>query len=161
MSILREYAASKREQVLIKAFLGFETYAFLYFDGTFEKVQRKGIVEDAAVLTAFGINSEGKRRVLGVSVAVSEAKVHWRSFLENLSARRLKGLKLIISDAHAGLKKARQAVFPSVPLQRCRFHLQQNAQAFAQRLDQRKEIASSLRRIFQAPDQNEATRQLK
>jgi len=138
-----------------------ETYSFLYLDATYEKVRRNGIVEDAAVLTAFGINSEGKRRVLGVSVAVSEAEVHWRAFLENLSARGLKGLKLIISDAHAGLKKARQAVFPSVPWQRCQFHLQQNAQAFAQRLDQRKEIASSLRRVFQAPDQNEASRQLK
>jgi len=145
-----------REQSLRK-----DPYIFLYLDATYEKVRRNGIVEDAAIFTAFGVNSEGKRRVLGVSVAVSEAEVHWRSFLESLMARGLHGLKMVISDAHAGLKKARQAVMPSVPWQRCQFHLQQNAGAFSQRLEQRKEIAGNLRRIFQAPDRIEAERQLK
>ncbi|NNM54454.1 MAG: IS256 family transposase [Spirochaetales bacterium] len=134
---------------------------FVYVDATYEKVRRNAIVEDAAILTAFGVDSEGKRRVLGVSVAVSEAEVHWRLFLESLAKRGLHGMKLIISDAHSGLKKALQAVFPNVPWQRCQFHLQQNAGAFAQRIEQRKEIASTLRRIFQAPDRAEAERQLK
>lgn len=135
--------------------------SFVYVDATYEKVRRNGIVEDAAILTAFGVDSEGKRRVLGVSVAVSEAEVHWRQFLESLAKRGLHGIKLIISDAHSGLKKALQAVYPNVPWQRCQFHLQQNAGAFAQRIEQRKEIASTLRRIFQAPDRAEAERQLK
>ena len=134
---------------------------FVFVDATDEKVRRNGIVEDAAILTAFGVDSEGKRRVLGVSVAVSEAEVHWRQFLESLAKRGLHGIKLIISDAHSGLKKALQAVYPNVPWQRCQFHLQQNAGAFAQRIEQRKEIASTLRRIFQAPDRAEAERQLK
>ena len=138
-----------------------EKYLFVYLDATYEKVRRNGIVEDAAILTAFGVNQEGKRRVLGISVAISEAEVHWRQFLESLAARGLHGVKLFISDAHAGLGKARQAVFPSVPWQRCQFHLQQNAQAFAQRLDQRKEIAGALRRVFQAPTREEADRQVK
>lgn len=134
---------------------------FVYLDATYEKVRRNGIVEDAAVLTAFGVDSQGKRRVVGVSVEVSEAEVHWRQFLEGLSIRGLHGMRLIISDAHAGLRKALLAVFPNVKWQRCQFHLQQNAGAFAQRIEQRKEIAGTLRRIFQAPDQTEAERQLK
>jgi len=138
-----------------------EPIAYLYLDATYEKVRRNGIVQDAAVLTAFGVTISGTRRVLGLSVAVSEAEVHWRAFLESLAARGLNGLQLIISDAHSGLQKARQAVFPSVPCQRCQFHLQQNAQAYAQRLDQRKEIASTIRPIFQAPNRSEAERLLK
>jgi transposase-like protein len=134
---------------------------FVYLDATYEKVRRNGIVEDAAILTAFGVDSEGKRRVLGVSVAVSEAEVHWRQFLESLVKRGLHGIRLIISDAHAGLRKALQAVFPNVHWQRCQFHLQQNAGAYAQKIEQRKEIAGTLRRIFQAPDREEADRQLK
>jgi putative transposase len=124
-------------------------------------VRRGGIVEDAAVLTAYGVDYEGMRRVLGVSVAVSEAEVHWRNFLENLSGRGLHGIKLIISDAHPGLRKALRAVYPSVPWQRCQFHLQQNAGAFAQKKDQRKEIASVLRQVFQAGDREKAEEQLK
>jgi len=138
-----------------------EAYPFIFLDATYEKVRRDGIVESAAILTAFGINSAGKRRVIGVSVAISEAEVHWRAFLESLAERGLHGLRLIISDAHAGLKKARTAVFPSVQWQRCQFHLQQNAQAFVQRMDQRKETAAAVRRVFQAPDRAEAERQLK
>jgi putative transposase len=135
--------------------------AFVYLDATYEKVRRGGIVEDAAVLTAYGVDYEGMRRVLGVSVAVSEAEVHWRNFLENLSGRGLHGIKLIISDAHPGLRKALRAVYPSVPWQRCQFHLQQNAGAFAQKKDQRKEIASVLRQVFQAGDREKAEEQLK
>jgi len=138
-----------------------EPITYLYLDATYEKVRRNGIVQDAAVLTAFGVTSSGTRRVLGLSVAISEAEVHWRAFLESLATRGLTGLKLIISDAHSGLQKARQAIFPSVPWQRCQFHLQQNAQAFAQRIDQRKDIARIIRPIFQAPDRNEAERLLK
>jgi putative transposase len=138
-----------------------EPIVYLYLDATYEKVRRNGIVQDAAVLTAFGVTTLGTRRVLGLSVAVSEAEVHWRAFLESLASRGLSGLKLIISDAHSGLQKARQAIFPCVPWQRCQFHLQQNAGAFAQRLDQRKEIARTIRPIFQAPDRSEADRLLK
>lgn len=83
-----------------------EPIVYLYLDATYEKVRRNGIVQDAAVLTAFGVTAAGTRRVLGLSVAVSEAEVHWREFLESLSLRGLTGLKLITSDAHSGLQKA-------------------------------------------------------
>ena len=80
---------------------------------------------DVAVLIGIGINADGKRELVGISVKLSEQEIHWRGFLEELQKRGLHGLKLIISDSHAGLKAARKAVFPTVPWQRCQFHLQQ------------------------------------
>jgi transposase-like protein len=92
---------------------------------------------------------------------LSEAEVHWRAFLDSLIRRGLQGVKLIVSDDHAGLKAARRATLPSVPWQRCQFHLQQNAQSYVSRLEQRKPVAQRLRAIFNAPDQTEAERLLK
>lgn len=99
----------------------------LLVDARYEKVRHGGHVIDNAVLIAYGVDDVGRKRILGVSVSLSEAEVHWRQFLESLVKRGLHGLELVISDAHSGLKAARQAVFPSVPWQRCQFHLQQNA----------------------------------
>jgi len=110
---------------------------------------------------AVGVTGDGKRRVLGVSVALSEAEVHWRAFLDSLIRRGLKGVRLIVSDDHAGLKAARRATLPSVPWQHCQFHLQQNAQAYVTRLDQRKPVALRIRAIFNAPDKTEAERLLR
>jgi len=93
-----------------------EEYPYLYLDARYEKVQHQGCVIDSAVLVAYGIDTEGKRSILGVSVLLSESEVHWRDFLNSLTKRGLHGVKLIISDAHAGLKAARQSVFPSVPV---------------------------------------------
>jgi len=101
---------------------------YLYLDAHYEKVRQDGQVRDAAVLKASGVNTEGKREVLGVSVSLSEAEPHWRTFLTRLVDRGLRGVELITSDAHAGLASARRAVFGGVPWQRCQFHLQQNAQ---------------------------------
>lgn len=135
--------------------------AYLLLDARYEKVRHGGRVLDCAVLVAVGVTTEGKRRVLGVSVALSEAEVHWRGFLQSLQARGLTGVKLIVADDHAGLKKARAAVFPSVPWQRCQFHLQQNAQAYVPRLELKTEVARSLRAVFNAPDRAEAERLLR
>ena len=82
---------------------------------------------DGAVLVAVGITPSGHRRVLGVSVPLSEAEVHGRSFLDNLVRRGLKGVKRIVSDAPAGINAARRATWPSVPWQRGPFHWPQNA----------------------------------
>ena len=81
---------------------------------------------------------------------LSEAEVHWRKFLEDLLSRGLNGVHLIISDDHAGLKKARQAVLPAVPWQRCLFHMAQNAIHYAPSQSKRKEITQSVRDIYQA-----------
>jgi putative transposase len=139
--------------------LGETPYVFL--DARYERIREAGRLIDCAVLVAVGITADGKRRVLGVSVAFSEAEVHWRAFLDSLIQRGLRGIKFIVSDDHAGLKAARKAALPSVPWQRCQFHLQQNAQAYVTRLDQRKPVAQRIRAIFNAPDKTEAERLLK
>ncbi len=134
---------------------------YIILDARYERVREAGKIIDCAVLVAIGITADGRRRIIGVSVALSEAEVHWRAFLDSLIRRGLKGVRLIVSDDHAGLKAARRATLPSVPWQRCQFHLQQNAHAYVPRLDQRKSVAQRIRAIFNAPDKIEAERLLK
>jgi len=127
-------------------------YPYLYLDAYYEQVREDGQVRHLAILIAVGVNHSGKRDILGVSVSLSEHEVHWRSFLERLRTRGLGGVRLIISDDHAGLKAARLAAFGSIPWQRCQFHLQQNAQAYVPRKEMQAEVAEDIRTIFQAPD---------
>ena len=136
-------------------------FSYLILDARYEKVREGGHVIDSAVLVAYGVDTQGIRHVLGVSVALSEAEIHWRSFLESLVARGLHGLTLITSDAHSGLKAALRAVFPSVPWQRCQFHLQQNAQAYVPKKSMKQEVAENIRSVFNAPNRAEADRLLK
>jgi len=110
---------------------------------------------------AIGIDYEGHRDVIGVSVCLSEAEVHWRTFLESLIKRGLHGLRMIISDAHSGLQKAREACFPGVSWQRCQFHLQQNAMSYVPKISMRKEVGGDIRSVLNAPDRAEAERLLK
>jgi putative transposase len=133
----------------------------VFFDARYEKIRHGGSVVSCAVLIASGILPDGKRSVLGVSVSLSEAEVHWRSFMSQLQNRGLHGTELIVSDDHAGLKAAREARFPGVPWQRCQFHLQHNAQAYVPRQHLKKQVASDLKAIFTAPDCHEAQRLLK
>ncbi len=134
---------------------------YVLLDARYERVREAGKVVDCAVLIAVGVTSSGHRRVLGVSVALSEAEVHWRAFLDSLIQRGLRGVKFIASDDHAGLKAARKALFAGVVWQRCQFHLQHNAQGYVTKLDQRIPVARAIRSIFNAPDVNEAMRLLK
>lgn len=133
---------------------------YLILDARYEKVRHGGSVVDCAALVAIGITPEGKRSVLGVSVSLSEAEVHWREFLASLIERGLHGVEMIVSDAHEGLAAARRACFNGVPWQRCQFHLQQNAMQYVPKLALRTEVAIDLRRVFNAPDRQEADRQL-
>ena len=135
-------------------------YRYVVLDAQYEKVRQGGQVLDAAVLIACGVGADGRRDVLGCSVSLSEAEVHWRSFLGELKDRGLYGMELIVSDAHEGLQAARRAVFPSVPWQRCQFHLQQNAGQYVPTVGQRGPVAADIRAIFNAPDQHEAERLL-
>lgn len=138
-----------------------EETPYVFLDARYERIREGGRLIDCAVLVAIGITQNGLRRVLGVSVAFSEAEVHWREFLDSLIRRGLRGVKLIVADAHAGLNAARRATLPSVPWQRCQFHLQQNAQSYVTRLEQKKPVAQRIRAIFNAPDRAEADRLLK
>ena len=94
--------------------------------------------------------------MLGLSARLSEAEVHWREFMAELQKRGLKGVELFVSDDHSGLKAARRAVYPSVPWNRCQFHLSQNAQQYARRRQDRQRIAQALRDIFNAPSREDA-----
>ncbi|RMF62920.1 MAG: IS256 family transposase [Bacteroidetes bacterium] len=123
---------------------------YLWLGAHYEKVRQAGQVRDAAVLKAVGLTDTGQRTILGVSVALGEHEVHWRTFLQSLVARGLCGVELIISDAHAGLKEARRAVFGGILWQRCQFHLQQNAQAYVPRRSLREAVAADIRAIFNA-----------
>lgn len=129
---------------------------YLYLDAIYEKVRENGQIREAAVLIATGISTNGVRSVLGVSASLSEQEEHWKSFLKSLKERGLNGVKLIISDAHAGLGAARRAVFGSVQWQRCQFHLQQNAGSYVPRQSMRLEVAADIRAIFNAPDRKTA-----
>jgi len=134
---------------------------YVYLDARYEKVRHSGSVIDMALLIAVGVNIEGKREILGLSVSLSEAEVHWREFLTDFRKRGLIGVELFISDDHAGLAAARKAVFPSVPWQRCQFHFAQNAQHHAPTRHMKHEIAGVVRSIFDAASRHEALEQVK
>lgn len=120
----------------------------VWLDAQYQKIRKDGQVSDRAILVAVGLNEKGQREILGIDTSNSEAETNWRQFMEALSGRGLTGVKLIISDDHVGLRKARQAVFPAVPWQRCHFHMAQNAQNKVPRHEMRQEIANAMRRIY-------------
>jgi transposase-like protein len=134
---------------------------YLYLDARYEKARIDGQLRDTAILIASGVGRDGKRRILGVSVSLSEAEQHWRLFLEGLVERGLHGAQLIISDDHYGLRKARQAVFTGIPWQRCQFHLQQNASQYVPRKRMQTEVATDIRAVFNAPNRAHAEQYLK
>ena len=133
---------------------------YLILDARYEKIRHGGSVVSCAVLVAIGVTPEGTRSILGVSVSLSEAEVHWREFLASLQDRGLHGVQYVVSDAHAGLKQARAARFAGVPWQRCQFHLAQNAMQYVPKLAMRTEVARDLRGVLDASDRAEADRQL-
>lgn len=136
-------------------------FRYLLVDARYERVRIEGGVRDAAVLVAVGVDAQGRRQVLGVSVSLSEQEVHWRSFFQSLVSRGLSGVRLIVSDDHAGLKAARLAVFGGVPWQRCQFHLQKNAQSYVLRQAVKQEVAITIRGIFNAANRTEADQLLR
>ena len=131
---------------------------YLLLDARYEKVRHGDSVISSATLIATGITADGRREILGVSVSLSEAEVHWRDFLASLQERGMHGVKMITSDSHAGIKAALETRFQGVEWQRCQFHLQQNAAAYVPRIDMRKQVARDIHAIFNAPDREEADR---
>jgi transposase-like protein len=135
--------------------------SYIFFDAHYEKVRHEGQVRDLAVLKAIGVNHEGKREILGISCSLSEAEVHWRKFMEGLLFRGLKGIRMVVSDDHKGLRAALKGCFPSVPWQRCIFHLCQNAQSYAPNQILKGEISQAVRDIYQAVSREEAVRKMR
>jgi putative transposase len=136
-------------------------FPYLVLDARYERVREGGVVRDAAVLAAVGIDPDGRRRLLGVSCALSEAEVHWRDLLDGLVARGLRGVTYVVSDDHAGLRAARRAVLPGATWQRCQFHLALNAVHHAPTLAIRGRIGAELRRIWNAPTLADAEAELR
>ena len=134
---------------------------YLILDARYEKVRIDGIVRDATILSAIGVGSDSRRSLLGVSVALSEAEVHWRAFLDSLVRRGMRGVQFITSDDHAGLGAARRAVFGGVTWQRCQFHLAQNAIHHAPSHAIRSVIGAELRAVWNAKDSTAANEELR
>jgi len=133
---------------------------YLLLDARYEKVRVAGAVASCALLVATGITPDGQRTILGVSVALSEAEVHWRDFLASLQERGLHGVRLIVSDDHKGIQAALQARFAGVPWQRCQFHLAKNMLAYVPPSLSQDEASAEVRAVFNAPNRAEAERLL-
>ncbi|TSD82902.1 IS256 family transposase [Mycobacterium sp. KBS0706] len=105
-------------------------WPYLWIDATYVKVRQAGRIVSVAVIVAVGANTDGRREVLGLDVGPSEAETFWTEFLRGLARRGLRGVKLVVSDAHEGLKAAAARVLNST-WQRCRVHFMRNALAHA------------------------------
>jgi putative transposase len=123
----------------VKAFLARPLegdWPYLWIDATYMKVRQSGRIVSVAVIVAVGVNSDGRREVLGMDIGPSEAETFWTEFLRKLARRGLRGVKLVISDAHEGLKAAIAKVLHA-SWQRCRVHFMRNALAHAGRQGRR------------------------
>jgi len=111
-------------------------WPYLWIDATYVKVRHAGRIVSVAVIVAVGVNSDGRREVLGLEIGPSEAETFWTAFLRKLARRGLRGVKLVISDAHEGIKAAVAKVL-STTWQRCRVHFMRNVLAHAGRQGRR------------------------
>jgi putative transposase len=133
-------------------------YPYVWLDATFVKVREQGRVVSQAVVIAIGVKSSGEREVLGLDVGPSEDGAFWLQFLRSLVARGLGGVKLVISDAHQGLKGAIEAVLQGSSWQRCRVHFMRNALALVPKAAASM-VAATIRTVFVQPDAASAREQ--
>ena len=131
-------------------------WPYLWIDATYVKVRQNGRIVSVAVILAVGVNSDGRREVLGMDIGPSEAETFWTVFLRKLARRGLRGVKLVISDAHEGIKAAVSKVL-STTWQRCRVHFMRNVLAHAGKQG-RRVISAFIATAF-AQDDAEAARQ--
>jgi len=132
-------------------------WPYLWIDATYVKVREAGRIVSVAVIIAVAVNTDGVREVLGMRVGPSEAEPFWSDFLRSLMRRGLRGVKLVISDAHEGLKAAVAKVLTAT-WQRCRVHFMRNALAHVGK-GQRTMVAALLRTAFAQDCEDEARRQ--
>ncbi len=124
-----------------------EAYPYLWLDALYEKVRIDGAVISNAVVIAYGVSATGFREVIGIDVVDTESKESWTSFLRQLRKRGLTGTKLVISDAHEGLKAAIGTVFQGASWQRCKVHFFRNILAHVPQT-RKLEVAAGLRTVF-------------
>jgi transposase-like protein len=126
-------------------------YPYVWLDATYLKVRQAGRVVSMAVVIAIGVRASGEREVLGLDVGPSEEGAFWLQFLRSLVARGLRGVRLVISDAHVGLKGAIAAVLAGASWQRCRVHFVRNALALVPKTAAAM-VAATIRTVFAQPD---------
>ena len=134
-------------------------YPYLWLDATYVKVREGGVVVNQAVVIAYGVRETGEREILGIDVGLSEDGAFWTEFLRDLVSRGLCGVRLVISDAHLGIREAIAVVLAGVAWQRCRVHFMRNALSRVSRSAQN-EVAAVIHTIFAQPDKESAHRQL-
>ena len=132
-------------------------WPYLWLDATYVKVRQASRVVSVAVIVAVGVNSDGRREVLGLDIGPSEAETFWTGFLRKLARRGLRGVKLVISDAHEGIKAAAAKVLCAT-WQRCRVHFARNALAHAGR-NGRRVVAAFIATAFAQNDAEAAKSQ--
>jgi putative transposase len=135
-------------------------FVYVWLDATYVHVRENRRVVSKAVVIATGLRADGHREVLGLDVGDSEHEIFWREFLAGLVDRGLAGVKLVISDAHAGLVKAIRRHFQNASWQRCRVHAMRNLLSAAHHR-QRAMIAALVRTVFAQPDHDAAVAQLR
>jgi putative transposase len=129
-------------------------WPYLWLDATYLKQRAGGRIVSVAAIIAVAVNTDGRREIIGLKVGPSEAETFWSGFLKALVRRGLKGVKLVASDAHEGLKQAIARVLGAT-WQRCRVHWMRNALAYVPK-GQHTMVAAALRQAFLQPDQDTA-----
>jgi putative transposase len=132
-------------------------WPYLWIDATYVKVRQNGRIVSVAVIIAVGVNSDGRREVLGMEIGASEAEPFWTAFLRKLTRRGLRGVKLVISDSHEGIKAAVTKVL-STSWQRCRVHFMRNVLAHAGKQG-RRVISAFIATAFAQNDAKAASQQ--
>ena len=129
-------------------------WPYLWLDATYLKVRQGGRIVSVAAIIAMAVDTDGRREIIGLCVGPSEAETFWTDFLRSLKSRGLQGVKLVISDAHTGLKAAIARVFEAT-WQRCRVHWIRNALAHVPK-GQHTVVAAAIRQAFNQPDRKTA-----
>src|SRR3954470_4975094 len=140
--------------------LDHQPFVYVWLDATYVHVREHRHVVSKAIVIATGLRADGRREVLGVDVGDSENETFWREFLTGLADRGLAGVRLVVSDAHAGLTKAIARCFQGAAWQRCRVHAMRNLLSAAHHRH-RQMIAALIRTVFAQPDADSARAQLR
>lgn len=128
------------------------SFSYIWVDATYIKCRDEGHVSSCALVTAIGAGSDGYRHLLGLDAIDTESYAGWLGFLRSLRERGVQGVLCVTSDAHEGLRRAIEEVFPGASWQRCIVHLMRNAASYAKTRQKRKAVLSLLKTVFDERD---------
>jgi transposase-like protein len=131
------------------------TYPYVMFDALYEKIRVNNLVQSQAVVAAYGVKDDGNRDLIGLEIFNTESLESWSTFFRSLIDRGLTGVRLVISDAHAGLIKAIETIFVGASWQRCKVHFMRNILAHVPQ-KRKEEFAADLKRIWQQSNREDA-----